>query len=70
MLAIQKESKREREREDGGGGGGGGDSGGEVVGVRVEAVGWGGVRVRDSRNPEGGKARAVKMFADVSWERG
>lgn len=41
-----------------------------MVGVRVEAVGWGGVRVRDSRNPEGGKARAVKMFADVSWERG
>lgn len=58
---------RERERREDGGGGG--DSGGEVVGVRVEAV-TGGVRVRDSRNPEGGKARAVKMFADVSWERG
>lgn len=41
-----------------------------MAGVRAEAVVGGGARVRDSRNPEGGKARAVKMFADVSWERG
>lgn len=57
MLATQKESKRERED---GGVGGGGDSGGEVAGVRAEAVvvgGWGGEgqRLQKSR---GGKSQS------------
>lgn len=48
-----------------------GDGGGDGGGVRVLGVGgwmgWGGQRLQRS---SGGKARAVKMFADVSWERG
>lgn len=41
-----------------------------MVGVRVEAVGWGGCEGQRLQKSRGGKARAVKMFADVSWERG
>lgn len=45
-----------------GGGIGGGEEG--EVGIREEEGGT------DSRKSSGGKARPVKMFADVSWERG
>lgn len=45
------------------GGIGGGEEG--EVGIREEEEG--GI---DSRKSSGGKARPVKMFADVSWERG
>lgn len=43
----------------------GGVGGGEV-GIRVEKKKGG----RSLQKSSGGKARAVKMFADVSWERG
>lgn len=70
---TETESRRERGKREraerlalgAGGPGGGGDKGGAGDGVG----GGGGREVRVSRNPAGGKARAVKMFADVSWER-